>query len=367
MKILDKYILKKILSTFFFVVLILVAVVTMIDLTEKMDKYSANNLDTITILGYYADFIPWIAGLITPITVFITIVFVTSQMASRTEIIAILSSGVSFMRMLLPYFMGATILALISFYLNGWVIPRSNRDRLQFEVQYLNKNYYYDKQNVHMQIEPNTYLYLQNYNNQSNTGYQFSLERFKNNRLLEKLTADNIQWDTTKQKWTLRYWKKKKVDTLFMITNSKLAAKELSESGDALDTTLAITPKDFSNEQAKYDGLTIPELNQQIQKMKFRGSTGVEVFETEKHIRYATPFTIFVLVFMGVIVSSRKSRGGTGFQIALGFLLSFVFILFFTMTRTFAEAGSLSPVLAAWLPNTSFVILSLVMYKFVPR
>jgi lipopolysaccharide export system permease protein len=367
MKIIDKYILKKILTTFFFVVLILVAIVSVIDLTEKMDKYSRNNLDVVTILGYYGDFIPWIAGLITPITVFIAIVYVTSQMAARTEIVAILSSGVSFQRMLFPYFVGSLVLALISFYLNGWVIPKSNRSRLEFEMKYLNKTVRYDKQNVHLQVEPNVYLYLQNYNNQSNTGYQFTLERFnENNQLLEKLTADHIQWDTTKLKWTLKYWKRKKVDSLFLVRNDE-KLKKLTESGEALDTTLAISPSDFVNNQGNYDGLTIPELNQQIAKMKFRGATGVEVFQTEKYIRFAAPFTIFVLVFMGVIVSSRKSRGGTGFQIALGFLLSFVFILFFMMTRTFAEAGSLPPMLAAWLPNITFTVIALGMYKYVPR
>ncbi|MBA4145913.1 MAG: permease [Cytophaga sp.] len=366
MKILDKYILKKVLSTFFFVVLILMSIVTVIDLTEKMDKYSRNNLDTITILGYYADFLPWVAGLITPITVFIAIVFVTSQMASRTEIIAILSSGISFIRMLFPYFIAAFILALISFYLNGWVIPKSNRDRAEFEMRYFNKSTSFDRKNLHMQIEPNIYLYLQNYNNQSNTGYQFSLERFKDNRLIEKLTSDNIQWDTTKQKWTLRYWKKRKTDSLFTIVG-RSQINQLSVSGDALDTTLAITPKDFADDQMYYDGMTIPELRKHIAKMRFRGSTGVAAFETEMHIRYATPFTIFVLVFMGVIVSSRKSRGGTGFQIALGFLLSFVFIIFFMITRTFAEAGFPPPIVAAWLPNIVFTILSLVMYKYVPR
>jgi lipopolysaccharide export system permease protein len=368
MKILDKYILKKILSTFFFVALILISIIAVIDLTEKMDKYSRNNLDTLTILGYYGDFIPWVAGLIAPITVFIAIVYVTSQLAARTEIIAILSSGVSFPRMLVPYFIGSFILAVISFYLNGWVIPKSNRERLEFEMRYIssNGNQSYDKRNVHFQVEPNVYLYLQSYNNESNTGYQFSLERFDKNRLVDKLVADNIQWDTTKQKWTLRFWKRKKVDSLFQVVSNE-SVKSLSESGESIDTTLSITPKDFASNQSAYDGLTIPELDEHIAKMKFRGNTGVEAFETEKHIRFATPFTIFVLVFMGVLVSARKSRGGTGFQIALGFLLSFIFILFFMMTRTFAEAGSLSPILAAWLPNISFVIISLVMYKFVPR
>lgn len=396
----DRYILKKILTTFFFVVLILVSVVAVIDLTEKVDKFSRNNVEASLIIGYYLDYIPWVAGLIAPITVFIAIVVVTSQLAARTEIIAILSSGVSFPRLLVPYFIGALILASLSFFLNGWVIPNATKTRLAFEVKYLGKNYYFDKKNLHMQVQPNVYLYLQNYNNRSHVGYQFSLERFEDNRLVEKLTADNIQWDSTKQKWTLKFWKRKRVDSLFQITQpsqsvtaNNLQEKEtielqpkkvrrndslfrvaktvsvgsLTQTGDALDTVLAITPKDFGSDQSKYDGMTIPELRRHIAKMKFRGAAGVEEFQTQEHILYASPFTMIVLVFMGVIVSARKSRGGTGFQIALGFLLSFVFILFFMMTRTFAETGAMPPMLAAWLPNLVFIVISLLMYKFVPR
>jgi len=410
MTILDRYIIKKILSTFFYVVLILSAIITVIDLTEKIDKFSQNNLSTAAILGYYMDFIPWITGLIAPITVFISIVYVTSRMAAHTEIIAILSSGVSFRRLLLPYFIAALIIAMLSFYLNGWVIPKSNRERLDFEMTYIKKKNLFNRSNIHMQVEPNVYLFMQNYNNQSNTGYQFSLERFDSNRLVEKLTADNIQWDTTKRKWTLRYWKRKHVDSIFQVRSplsimqridtpvvveaapvvkdtsrftkrvrkpfnekeptpakAPVSLSPFAERGDALDTTLSILPKDFESNDRGYDGMTINELTQHIKKMRFRGSTGVEIYEVEKQIRFASPFTIFVLVFMGVIVSARKSRGGTGFQIALGFFLSFIFILFFTMTRTFAETGSLLPVLAAWLPNTVFGLISLAMYKYVPR
>ena len=366
MKILDKYIIRKVLSTFFFVVLILVAVIVVIDITEKMDKFSKNNLSVPTVLGYYLDFVPWVSGLITPITAFIAIVYVTSRMAAHTEIVAILGSGVSFKRMLLPYFIASLVIAIISFFLNGWIIPQSNLSRLSFEMQYFNSRYYFDKRNVHMQVEPNVYLFIQNFNNQTNTGFQFTLERFDNNKLIEKLSADNIQWDSTKQKWQLRSCRIKHVDDIFERKASHGSWRDKT-MGNTMDTTLAISPKDFENEERKFDGMTISELSEYIAKLKFRGSTGVEAYEVEKQIRFASPFTIFVLVFMGVIVSSRKIRGGTGFQIALGFLLSFVFILFFLMTRTFAETGSLPPALAAWLPNIIFSVISAGMYKYVPR
>lgn len=372
MKILDKYIIKKVLYTFFFVVLIIVAIVAVIDLTEKMDKFAANQLNSMQIAGYYQDFIPWIIGLVSPIMVFIAVVYVTSQLAARTEIIAMLSSGVSFRRLLIPYFIASTVIAAITFLLNGWIIPQSNKSRLAFEMQYFNKTYYLDQRNIHMQIEPNVYFYLQNYNVNTNVGYQFSLERFDDNRLVEKLTADNIKWDTTKRKWTLQYWKYRQVDSMFYLGVRRRAQllrerAKFTGEGQTMDTTLAVSPADFENVERKYDGMTINELNDHIKKLRFRGSSGVQVYEVERHIRFSSPFTIFVLVFMGVIVSSRKQRGGTGFQIALGFLLSFVFILFFMMSRTFAEAGSLSPLLAAWIPNLTFTMISLAMYRYVPR
>lgn len=376
MKLLDKYILKRFLSTFFFVVLILLAIVTVIDLTEKMDKYARAQLTTLQILGYYKDYIPWIGSLITPITIFIATVYVCARMAAHTEIIAILSSGVSFKRMLFPYFLGSLIIATISFVLNGWIIPNSNKTRLAFELEYLQNKFYYDKRNVHIQIAPQTYLYIQNYQNVSKTGYHFTMERFKDNRLVEKLTANRIVWDSLKHKWTLHDWKIKRIDTLFQIKGdpgagfqktSATTKEGKTESGTTLDTTLVIHPKEFESDYRKYDGMTINELSQHINTLRSRGSAGVEVYEVEKFTRFASPITIFILVFMGVIVSSKKSRGGTGLQIALGFVLSFIFILFFMIFRTFAEAGSMPPQISVWIPNIIFTIIALMMYKYVPR
>lgn len=379
MKLLDKYILKNFLSTFFFVVLILLAVITVIDLTDKMDKFAKAQIDSYEIFLYYLYYIPWIGSLITPITIFIATVYVCARMAGHTEVIAILSSGVSFRRMLLPFFMGSFVIAVISFVLTGWVIPNSNKKRLAFEVQYLKNKYYFDKQNIHIQVATNTYLYMKSYNNTNQTGYQFSLEKFDNNKLIEKLTASRVEWDTAKLKWTLRDWRLRKIENIFeppqsskgigMDSMNTLIDTIAATSGLTLDTALVIHPKEFESDYRKYDGMTLNELSDYIHTLRERGSTGIEVYEVEKYTRYSSPITTFILVFMGVIVSSRKSRGGTGLQIALGFLLSFIFILFFTLFRTFAENGSewLTPEISVWIPNIIFGTISLIMYKYVPR
>lgn len=378
MRILDKYILKSLLSTFFFVVLILLAVITVIDLTEKMDKFAKAGVTSGQIAAYYLDYISWIGSFITPITMFIATVYVCARMAGHTEVIAALSSGVSFKRFLLPFLVGAAIIGTISFVLNGWIIPDSNKSRLEFEVQYIKNKYYYDKRNIHLQVAPDIYLYMQSYNNSSNTGYHFSLERFKDNKLIEKLTANRIEWDTVKQKWTLRDYKIRRIDQIFETTSHperipgfettrNAFSRDSLVSGVSLDTALVIHPKEFESDYRKYDGMTLNELNSYIRTLKARGTTGVEVYEVEKYTRYSAPFTILILVFMGVIVSSRKSRGGTGLQIAVGFVLSFIFILFFTLFRTFAEAGSMPPEISVWIPNIIFALISLGMYKYVPR
>lgn len=357
MKLLDKYILQKFLSAFFFVVLILVAVITVIDVTEKTEKFVKAQVTAGQVLQYYLDFIPWIGNLITPITVFIATVYVTAKMAGHTEIVAMLSGGISFRRLLVPYLIGATIIALLSFVLTGWVIPNSNKSRLAFEIEYLKSTYYYNKNNTHLQIAPNTYLYLRSYNNQNNIGFNFTLERMEDNRLVEKFSANRIKWLPEKNKWELSDWTHRTIDSL----------RQTITEGKAVDTTLALHPDDFSNDYRNYDGMTINELSQHINKLKFRGASNVEVYEVEKYIRFSSPFAVIILTFMGVIVSARKRRGGSGFQIALGFALSFIYILFFIMSKTIAEAGSLHPAFSVWIPNITFAIISLGMYRALPR
>jgi lipopolysaccharide export system permease protein len=334
-----------------------------------MDKFAKAQLTSSQIALYYLDFIPWIGSLVTPITIFIATVYIFARMAGHTEIIAMLSSGMSFMRITVPFFIGAAVVAILTFILNGWIIPNSNKSRVAFEVQHLKNKYYFDKQNIHIQVASDTYLYMKSYNNTNQTGYQFSLEKFQDNKLMEKLTASRVEWDTAKLKWTLRDWRLKKIEQIFLTTGTEPRKDTLITSGVTLDTALVIHPKEFESDYRKYDGMTMNELSEHISTLRARGSTGIEVYEVELNTRYTAPFTIFILVFMGVIVSSRKSRGGTGLQIALGFLLSFIFILFFTLFRTYAENGSefLTPQISVWIPNIIFAVLALWMYKGVPR
>ena len=206
MKIIDRYILKKFLSTFFFCVLLLVLVIVIIDFTEKVDKFNKAGVSQKEILQYYASFIPFIAGILTPITTFIAVVYITSKMAAKTEIIAILAGGMSFTRMMWPYFIGALMIGMLSFYLNGWVIPNANKFRVNFEVTHLKKAFYFNETDIHFKVGDDLYAYLFRYNNRIDRGYKFTLEKFDGIKLHQKLTASTIAWDTATFKWQLENW-----------------------------------------------------------------------------------------------------------------------------------------------------------------
>ncbi|MDH5474983.1 MAG: LptF/LptG family permease [Cyclobacteriaceae bacterium] len=359
MRIIDKYILKRFLTSFVFVVLIIMAVIVIIDVTEKIDDFNKHpDLSVSQIVNqYYLNFIAFIANMITPLTTFIATVFVTAKMAGHTEIIAILSSGVSFKRLLFPYFIGAMIIASLSFVMTGWVIPKSNKERVQFEIDYTKNTFHYNQRNTHIQVAPNVYLFLETYNNQTDNGNKFTLERFEGTSLVEKLSARKLSWVDSLQKWRVKNWQHREIDSL----------TETITEGLEMDTTLAIHPKEFKSNYRNFDGMTLGELNEHIETLKLRGANNVEVYEVEKYTRYSAPFAVLILTFMGVIVSARKSRGGTGLQIALGFFLSFIYILFFVMSKTLAEAGSMPPMLSIWIPNLTFIGISIIMYRYIPR
>lgn len=357
MKILDWYILKKFLKSYLFVVFVIELVVVIIHITEQNENFIKHQLSAGQIFDYYMDYIPYIAGMITPITIFITVVFMTSQLAQHSEIIAMLSSGVSFRRLMRPYMIGATIIAILAFYFGGWVIPNGNKDRVAFELQYIKGTYHYTERNIHIKIAPTTLLYLQTYNVGNNVGYKPTLETIEDGVLVDKLEATRMEWQKETEKWRLRNWKKRTINGM----------EEVFTTGKTMDTTLRIHPKDFASDYSRFETLTMNELYGYIDELEMRGADDIQVYEIEKYIRYTSPFAALILTFIGLGVSARKARGGAGFQIALGFLLAFVYIIFFIFSRTSAEAGSISPIIAIWIPNIIFTIIGLLIYRTVPR
>lgn len=356
MKKIDWYILKKLLTTFVFVVGLLELIICVIDFTEKNDDFIKNEVSRALIWQYYLTFIPYIASLLTPITVFITTVFVTAKMASKTEIIAISASGVSFIRLMYPYLMASLLFGLSSFYLNSYVIPNANKFRIRFELKYLKDPFYYSGKHIHFKIGPQEYIYLFRYDNRREVGNTVTLERIVDHQLVEKVSARQIEWDTTGV-WKLKHWQRR------IIRDNA----EFIEYGNELDTVLALSPADFENKDKHQVTMTLTELNEYIALQQSRGADDVHLYQIEKYIRYMQPFTVVILMFIGLIMSARKSRRGTGFQIALGFFIAFVFIITYILANAIAEAGSMNTILAVWIPNLVFSVVGLILYKTVPR
>ncbi len=358
MKIFDLYIIKKLLTTFFFSVLIAVVVVCVIDYTEKSDDFIRHDLPFSQIISeYYVTFVPFMMSTLSPILVFISVVFITARMASHTEIVAMFASGMSFRRILLPYLIGAVFLGSLIFWLVGWVIPNAAKTKVEFQIKYLHSPYYFDSRDVHFKVNDSTYFYLQSYNNKSQVGYRCTIEKISDGKLVEKLSANRIQWNQQKEKWSLASYK------IYTFKDGK----ETFNIGGTMDTTLNIYPRHFESTRYLNETMTLKELDQYIEEQADRGIGNVAVYQNEKYERYAYPFAIIVLTVMGVIVAARKSRQGSGVQIAFGFFLAFVFILFVVMSRSVGRAGSIEPMLAAWLPNITFSIIAAIMYFTVPR
>jgi len=358
MKLLDKYILGRFLMTYLFVVLVIVLIVCVIDYTEKVDDFHEHNAPTNKILfDYYLNFIPYWANYISPLMVFIATVFMTSRLAAKSEIIAILSSGVSFIRLMVPYFIGSVVLGVITYFLVGWVIPKANKTRIAFEVQYIKNPYTFNGRNIHLKVGPNVYAYLESYNNLSNTGYKFTLEKVEGNQLKQKMSGDRIEWSEQKKKWTVYDYNVRTINGL----------QETLSRGQKVDTLLNLKPSDFGNDYNLFETFTFPELDRYIDLLRSRGAGGVETYLLEKYSRQTRPFAIVILTAIGVIMSARKSRRGVGWQIALGFILAFVYLLFFMLGKGIAEGGNLNPILAVWMPNIVFAGIGLVLYNTIPR
>lgn len=358
MKILDLYIIKKFLGTFFYAISLLIIIVIIFDVSENIDEFLENNAPLYEIVvSYYINFIPYFINLFIYLFTFISVIFFTSKLASNTEIIATLSSGVSFYRFLRPYFISALFLTIMSFYLANFLIPRTNKTRREFKDTYMEKLVKSKDRNIHMQIEPGTLIYIENFNITNNSGTKFSIEKFDGSSLTYKLRAERIKWDSTQSHWIISDYYIREIDGL----------NETIKKGYELDTIFRLKPSDLYIYKEDFEEMNYWELNEKIREEKLKGSEKVKFYEVEKSKRMASPFATLVMTLIGVSLSSRKVRGGIGMHLGLGIGIAFAYILFMQVSTVFATFGTLPPVLSAWVPNVIFTIMGIYLLKNAPK
>ena len=358
MQKLDWYIVKKFLGTFFFSISLILLIVVVFDISEKIDDFIEKDAPLRGIIfDYYLNFIPYFGNLFSPLFTFVAVIFFTSKMANNTEVISILSSGISFNRFLRPFMLSAGLLAVLSFTLSNFIIPPANSERLEFENTYIKNPYKNRDKDIHMQIKPGQFIYMQSYNTKRNIGYKFSMEQFENNELQEKLFCNYIKWNETTENWTVHNYFIRKIDHL---------NEEIIE-GDTLVLTINLHPNDFNVRRSMVETMNMFQLNDYIKEERMKGSKNLVFHIIEQQKRFAYPFATLILTIVAVAMASRKVRGGIGLHLGLGLLISFAYILFMQVSTTFATNGDLSPIIAVWIPNLLFASLGLYLIKKAPK
>lgn len=358
-KRIDVYIVSKFITTFFVALLLIIGIVIIFDISEKIDNFVAKEAPLKAIVvDYYLNFIPYFMNMFSPLFVFITVIFFTSKMAADSEIIAILSCGISFHRMMVPYIFSATLIAIFSLCLNLFIIPDANKTRLEFENQYVKTRFKSVGRNVHYQISPGEFVFAESFSSWNNTAYKFTLEKIVDNKLVSKISAESAVYNEEKGNWTLKKY-------FIREYNNDLTDK--IRSGKQLDTTIALSSKDFYLTEKTVETLNYAELNQLIDTQKMRGDGNVKFALIEKNTRFALPFSAFILTIMGVALSSKKRRGGIGWNIGIGIALAFTYILFLRFSQMFVHTGTLPPAIALWLPNVVFAIIAGFLYRIAPK
>ncbi|MDE5629917.1 MAG: LptF/LptG family permease [Muribaculaceae bacterium] len=351
-KILDKYIIRKFLGTYIFAIILLLAIVVMFDINEKFDSFVKAPLQS-TIVDYFLNFLPYFANQFSPLFTFIAVIFFTSKLAGDSEFIAMFSTGMSFKRLLCPYMFAAAIIAGATYVLSAYVIPPANVKRIEYTNTYVkNKRVDYGA-NIMLMVAPGEIAYMNRYDNISKTGYRFSLESFDDQkRLVSRLTAQSIKWDTL-YSWKVQdYVKRDFVD-----------GREIIEKGSSLDTIIPFEPRDFLISSLDHEKMTTPELNEYIRRQKNRGVANIQSFEVERERRIAMTAAAFILTVIGMTLSVKKVKGGMGLNIGVGLVLSFSYILFMTITQTFAISGLTSAFVAMWIPNLIYAVIAVVLYR----
>lgn len=362
---LDWYILRKLLVTFFFCLLLFTVVAVAVDSSEKADDFVKANLGTMGIIkNYYLGFVPWIWSLLFPLFVFIAVIFFTSKMASRSEVIAILASGTSYNRFLRPYVAGGLLLAALLWVGNRYWIPKANFIYSSFRSKYIDKNDPTKNQQsgncyqcFYLRIDSNTFVGLKDFDTSNKMARIFFMEKIKNNKVVYNLRAETMKWDTAVKKWQLTNAAERYVDSM----------GERITYHPTLTLSLTLKPEELRKDYYIKDKLTTPELVAFIRREEARGTEGLNILKVEQYRRTATPTAVLLLTMIGAVIASRKTRGGSGMHLALGIIIAALFILSDRFSTVFATKGNFPPLLAAWLPNIIFAGVAFWLYRRTPK
>ncbi len=351
----DWYIAKKFILTFFLSMLLIIVIIIIFDLSEKIDYFVKNEAPLKAIIfDYYFNYIPYLVNMFASLFVFITVIFFTSRMAANSEIIAILSCGVSFHRMLVPYIASATLVALLSLGLNLYVIPHSNATRVEFEATYIKRHNTYNLRDIHYQIAPGQFVYIESFSRWNNTAYKFTIEDMEGHRLTRKVSAESAVWDSTTDGWHLRQ---------VFIRDYSAGLSDKVSFKEQQDTVIALKLKDLFNNEKTVETLDIRALNELIATQKMRGDANIIYASIERERRLTMPFSVIILTIIGVSLSARKRRGGIGWNIGIGIALAFSYIFFLRISEMFVYTDTLPPGIALWLPNFLFGAVAYFLYK----
>ena len=333
------------------------SIAVVFDLTEKIDNFFENQVPMKEIIfDYYLNFITYFMIMFSLLCICISVIVFTSKLAGNSEIIAMMASGISYHRLMVPYAISATILFVLSFVLTGYIIPPASEKMLNFQDKYIQRFSRENARNIQMEVSPGTILYIETFQKRTNTGYRASLENFDDKKLTMRITADRITYDSA-YNWHFSKYVRRDFDGMY----------ETLSSGNQLDTILPIVPKELFYTAENAQMMTNPELKKYITHQRERGTGNVQAFETEWWKRWASPIGAFIMTFLGVTLSSKKVRGGMGKNLGIGITLSALYILFSTVSTTFSVSGVMSPFMSVWLPNFIFLAIGIVLYIRVSR
>ena len=360
-KRMDWYIIKKFIGTYIYSIVLIISLSIVFDVNENLAKFSQYNAPLKAIVfDYYANFVPYFANLFSPLFVFIAVIFFTSKLAGNSEIIAMLASGLSFRRLMVPYMVSCVLISLVTYYLGAYVIPHGTVIRQNFETLYKHKRKNTSAENVQLQVAPGVIARIQFYDNTRKCGYGFILDKFENKKIVSHMTASEVRYDTISNEkfhWKALNWKIRSLGGM----------KEKITEGSSLDTLIMMEPTDLVYSKGQQETFTSPQLKEYISKQQSRGSGNVVQYEVEYHKRIASSFASFILTIIGASLSSHKRKGGMGMYLGIGLVLSFTYIMLQTVSSTFSINAGFPPVIAAWVPNMIFAIVAYFCYRQAPN